>query len=448
MSAPRAYPAHLDVAPIERARGVVRVPGSKSISIRALLLAALAEGETELVGLLDSDDTRVMREALVALGVPLVPLAQDGLRVFGSARFPRDQADLFVGNSGLSARTLIAALAFMGGHYRLAGVARMHERPIDDLVTSLVHLGARIAYLESPGRLPLEILPAERTSGLPVRVRGAASSQFLTGLLQAATLLAETGDCCIELEGTLISRPYVALTLDVMRRFGVSVAGDVDAPAATFRIAQGSRYRSPGRFAIEGDASSASYFLGLGAAAGGPVRVQGLGRESVQGDIGFAEVLSGIGATVRFGPDWIEASSAGVRGGFRFAPFDLDLNHIPDAAMTLAVLALFAKGPSRLRNIGSWRVKETDRLAAMACELEKLGAQVRAGDDFLEIEPPRTFCAATIKTYDDHRMAMAFTLAACGGHRVRIEDPGCVAKTFPDYFERLDELLSRTEPGS
>ncbi|MEQ1438171.1 3-phosphoshikimate 1-carboxyvinyltransferase [Fontimonas sp. SYSU GA230001] len=436
-------PPFLDLAPIRGARGTLRLPGSKSVSIRALLLASLAQGETRLTGLLDSDDTRVMREALRACGVPLHDEGEAGLCVRGAARFPLREAQIFVGNSGLSIRTLVAVLCFMDGRYRLSGVPRMHERPIGDLVDALRPLGARITYLERERFPPLLIEPALPRVAQPVRVRGDASSQFLTGILQAAPLLAREQPLTVQVEGELISRPYIDLSIALMRRFGVEVergAGASGAPRYT--VAAGARYCSPGVFAVEGDASSASYFLALGALAGGPVRVLGMGRSSLQGDVRFAEVLTAMGAEIAQGDDWTEARSIGLAAGFRPRAIDADFNHIPDAAMTAAVIALFADGPSVLRNIGSWRVKETDRIAAMATELTKVGARVEVGADYLRIEPPTVLRAASIDTYDDHRMAMSFSLVACGGVNVRINDPGCVSKTFPDYFAQLAALTS------
>jgi 3-phosphoshikimate 1-carboxyvinyltransferase len=436
-------PDFLDLAPIRAARGELRLPGSKSVSIRVLLLAALSEGETVLAGLLDSDDTRVMREALKACGVPLQELGENLWRVQGAARLPRREADIFVGNSGLSIRTLVAVLAFMDGRYRLSGIPRMHERPIGDLVDALRPLGARIGYLQKEGFPPLLIEPAQARAAQPVRVRGDASSQFLTGILQSAPLLAREQDLVIEVEGELISKPYIELSIALMRRFGVEVQrGTTAAGTPRFTVAAGARYRAPGSLAVEGDASSASYFLALGALAGGPVRVQGMGSASLQGDVRFAEVMSAMGAEVTQGEDWTEVRSPGLASGFRLKAIDADFNHIPDAAMTVAVAALFADGPSLLRNIGSWRVKETDRIAAMAAELAKLGAGVEAGPDYLRVTPPAALRTAAIDTYDDHRMAMSFSLAACGGIPVRINDPGCVAKTFPDYFSRLAALTT------
>jgi len=414
----------LELKAASRAAGTVRLPGSKSISNRVLLLAALAQGETEIAGLLDADDTRVMREALSRLGV-----AFEGKKIVGAGgAFPVRKADLFLGNAGTAFRPLTAALAFCGGEYSLSGVPRMHERPIGDLVDALRGIGARVDYAGKQGFPPLTIRPG-KLSLERLRVRGDVSSQFLTALLMALPLLGKNAR--IEVQGELISKPYVEITLNVMKRFGVEVRRTgwryFDVPAAT--------YRSPGKIHVEGDASSASYFLAAGAIGGGPVRVEGVGRESIQGDARFVDVLKQMGAEVALGDDFIE-----VKGG-KLRPIDLDLNHIPDAAMTAAVLALFAGGPSVIRNIGSWRVKETDRIAAMATELRKVGAQVEEGKDFLKITPEKLKSDVSIDTYDDHRMAMSFALVALGGVPVRINDPQCVAKTFPDYFSALRSIL-------
>ena len=420
----------LELKAARGARGSVRLPGSKSISNRVLLLAALAAGDTEVRGLLDAEDTRVMREALERLGVPITERS-DALTVHGAAgAFGEKKADLFLGNAGTALRPLTAALALSEGEYFVAGVPRMHERPIGDLVDALRAIGARIDYRGKPGFPPLAIHPAKVRVAAPVPVKGDVSSQFLSALLMALPL---TGaDATIEVHGELISKPYVEITLNVMRRFGVAVERD---GGSRFRI-PGVRYASPGSIYVEGDASSASYFLAAGALGGGPVRVVGVGRESIQGDVRFGEVLEAMGARVRMDDGWIEC---GGRGKLR--PIDMDLNHIPDAAMSAAVLALFADGPSRLRNIASWRVKETDRIAAMATELRKLGAQVAEGADYLAITPPPAVQGnVAIDTYDDHRMAMSFALVALGGVPVRINNPACVAKTFPDYFSTLASI--------
>lgn len=425
------YPEHLDLPALAGARGTVRLPGSKSISNRTLLLAALAEGTTEIRDLLDSDDTRHMLDALGKLGVVIAGDAASGVtHVTGcGGRFPVRQADLFLGNAGTAFRPLTAALALAGGHYRLSGVARMHERPIGDLVDGLRAIGADIRYTGNNGFPPLAIGPGAIKPMPTVRVRGDVSSQFLTALLMALPL---TGAAtAIEVDGELISKPYIDITLNLMARFGVEVKRE---GWERFNIPAGTAYRSPGTVPVEGDASGASYFLAAGAIGGGPVRIEGVGRSSIQGDVRFADALEQLGARITWGDTWIEAR--GPANG-RLRAFDLDLNHIPDAAMTLAVAALFADGPCRLRNVASWRVKETDRLTAMATELRKVAATVEEGADYLRVTPPPALRGAAIDTYDDHRIAMCFSLVALGGVPMRINDPGCVAKTFPDYFDRF-----------
>ncbi len=422
----------LDLDPIARVQGTVKMPGSKSISNRVLLLAALSEGETRVKDLLDSDDTRVMLEALARLGVRIERPSDDSAVVHGvGGSFPVKSAELRLGNAGTAFRPLAAALALTGGEYRLSGAPRMHERPIGDLVDALRRLGARIEYSGAEGFPPLVVHAGRIRAGDKVRVRGDVSSQYLSALLMALPM---TG-ARIEVEGELISKPYVEITLNLMRRFGVEVERN---GWKTFTV-PAKRYASPGEIRVEGDASSASYFLAAGAIGGGPVRVEGVGRGSIQGDVRFTEVLERMGAQISMGEDWIEASA----GRGKLNAIDADLNHIPDAAMTAAVTALFAKGPSTIRNIASWRVKETDRIAAMATELRKLGAAVEEGNDSIRVTPPAALKPATIATYDDHRMAMSFSLAALGGIKVRINDPGCVGKTFPEYFDTLASISRR-----
>ena len=416
----------LELSPARRAAGTVRLPGSKSISNRVLLLASLAAGDTKITGALDAEDTLVMRKALSALGVSFD--RETALGVGGP--FPVKQAELFLGNAGTAFRPLTAVLAMCGGEYRLSGVPRMHERPIGDLVDALRGVGARIDYAGREGFPPLVIHPGKIDVEQKLRVKGDVSSQFLSALLMALPLTGRTAR--VDVVGELISKPYVEITLNVMRRFGQEVRRD---GWKSFEV-HGGTYVSPGRFFVEGDASSASYFLAAGALGGGPVRVEGVGKDSIQGDVRFVEVLERMGAKVVFGEGWIEAS-----GGKPLRAIDLDLNHIPDAAMTAAVLTLFAEGPSTIRNIGSWRVKETDRIAAMATELRKLGAEVEEGQDFLKVTPAKLKSNVAIDTYDDHRMAMSFSLVALGGVPVRINDPQCVAKTFPDYFAALRSIL-------
>ncbi|HQR51218.1 MAG TPA: 3-phosphoshikimate 1-carboxyvinyltransferase [Methylophilaceae bacterium] len=423
----------LDLSPASKAAGTIKLPGSKSISNRTLLLAALAEGITQVRDLLASDDTARMLEALKILGVPLEQTGPDDWKVGGQAGpFKVKDADLFLGNAGTAFRPLTAALALSGGHYQLSGVPRMHERPIGDLVDALRQAGADIRYLGNADYPPLEILPAVVNSG-KVNVKGNVSSQFLTALLMALPLTGQ--QTIIEVVGELISKPYIEITLNLMARFGVVVKRD---GWQAFTIPANSHYTSPGELWVEGDASSASYFLAAGAIGGGPVRVEGIGKESIQGDVRFAEALEKMGARITMGNHWIEASASG-----RLNAIDLDCNHIPDAAMTLAIAALFADGTTTLRNIASWRVKETDRIAAMASELRKIGAVVEEGADYICVTPPQKLTPnAAIDTYDDHRMAMCFSLVSLGGVPVTINDPRCVAKTFPDYFARFAQVVA------
>ncbi len=424
----------LDLPALSGARGKVRLPGSKSISNRMLLLAALANGKTRVKGLLDSDDTQVMLESLTRLGVEWQRLDNsDEYLVDGvGGAFPVKQAELFLGNAGTAFRSLTAATALAGGQYTLTGVPRMHERPIGALVNALRQLGAQISYLGNEGFPPLAMSPASSEADSVASVKGNVSSQYLTGLLLSAPLLGRA--VTIRVEGELISKPYVEITLNLMRRFGVEVKREdwrsFTVPATV--------YRSPGEIEVEGDASSASYFLAAGALGHGPVRVEGVGRNSIQGDVRFAEALARMGAEIGFGPNWIESR---LGCGSKLNAIDLDCNHIPDAAMTLAVLALFADGVSTLRNIASWRVKETDRIAAMATELRKVGATVEEGADYIRVTPPaRLIPNAVIDTYDDHRMAMCFSLVSLGGVPIRINDPKCVAKTFPGYFDVFSSI--------
>jgi 3-phosphoshikimate 1-carboxyvinyltransferase len=438
---------HLDLVPIRRVRGRVKLPGSKSISNRILLLAALARGDTRIFDVLESDDTRYMLEALGKLGIETASEDAGSIRVRGAAgAFPVKEADLFLGNAGTVFRPLTAVLAVMGGDYRLSGVPRMHERPIGDLVDALRQLGADIAYRGKPGYPPLAVRSGAKIPDKAVSVRGDVSSQFLTALLIALPLLRTKTE--ITVEGDLVSKPYVEITLNMMRRFGVDVGRN---GWSSFTVPATTGYVSPGEIFVEGDASSASYFLAAGAISGlrggGPVRVEGVGRASIQGDVRFTEILERMGAQIVVGDNWIEAQAGketARRGKLR--AINADLNHIPDAAMTVAVVALFADGASMLRNIGSWRVKETDRIAAMANELRKFGAVVEEGPDYLRITPPlssKLNSGIPIDTYDDHRMAMCFSLIAVGGVAVRINDPGCVAKTFPDYFDVLAGISER-----
>ncbi|HSB98454.1 MAG TPA: bifunctional 3-phosphoshikimate 1-carboxyvinyltransferase/cytidylate kinase [Burkholderiaceae bacterium] len=438
----------LDLPPLRHARGSVQLPGSKSISNRVLLLAGLADGRTEIHDLLDSDDTQVMLQGLRLLGCGIE--TRDGRTavtgIGGSLPRLHGPLKLFLGNAGTAMRPLTAALALLvtrdGGEVELSGVARMHERPIGDLVDALRQLGAQVDYLRHEGYPPLRLRGGGTLrTAQPIRVRGDVSSQFLTALLLALPLVSGESAIVVEVDGELISKPYVEITLALLRRFGITVQHD---DLQRFTIPSGSRYRGPPRIHVEGDASSASYFIAAGAIAAieAPLRVEGVGLDSIQGDIRFIDAARAMGARVSGGPSWIEVR----RGAWPLKAVTLDCNHMPDAAMTLAAMALYADGRTRLTHIGSWRVKETDRIAAMASELRKLGATVVDGADFIEVAPPSAWRRATLHTYDDHRMAMCLSLAAfnplAGGHvPVRLLDPRCVAKTFPDYFETLFEVV-------
>jgi 3-phosphoshikimate 1-carboxyvinyltransferase len=438
----------LDIPPLVSADGTVTLPGSKSISNRVLLLSALSHGSTVIHDLLDSDDTRVMLDALTQLGCS-VTASGSTVTVAGlGGRLPCSPARLFLGNAGTAMRPLTAALAVSGGEFELSGVPRMHERPIGDLVDALRQLGCSITCTGVEGYPPLRIGPPLLKLDVPIQVRGDVSSQFLTALLMSLPL-ASASDIVIEVVGELISKPYIEITLNLLARFGIQVRRE---GWQRFTIPAGSRYQSPGEIHVEADASSASYFIALGAIASPRpgaqgIRIQGVGAASIQGDIRFIDAAQAMGARVVSGTNWLEVS----RGAWPLRAIDLDCNHIPDAAMTLAVMALYADGTTTLRNIASWRVKETDRIAAMARELRKLGATVEEGADFIRVTPPASpaqWTAASIHTYDDHRVAMCFSLAAFNpaGLPVRIEDPKCVAKTFPDYFEALFSL-AQVAPG-
>lgn len=435
--------AFLDIPPLDSAAGTVVLPGSKSISNRVLLLAALCSGTTAIHDILDSDDTRVMLDALRALGCG-VQHAGRSVAVTGlGGHAPAQHARLFLGNAGTAMRPLTAALALIGGEFELSGVARMHERPIGDLVDALRQLGCRIDYLGTEGYPPLRIHPSRPQVDAPIRVRGDVSSQFLTALLLALPLVA-VRDVVVEVVGELISKPYVEITLNLLARFGIRVSRE---GWQRFTIPAGSTYTSPGEIHVEADASSASYFVAMGAiaSAGAPLRIEGVGESSIQGDIRFIDAARAMGAIVASGPNHLEVR----RGAWPLKAIDLDCNHIPDAAMTLAVMALYASGTTTLRNIASWRVKETDRIAAMAKELRKLGAGIEEGADYLRVSPPDAWRPASIHTYDDHRVAMCFSLAAFNpaGVTVRIEDPKCVGKTFPDYFEAFFSV-AQAEPAA
>ena len=428
--------AFLDLPALQGASGTITLPGSKSISNRVLLLSALCQGTTVVHDLLDSDDTRVVLAALRQLGCGVdVQGTTVTITGLGGQLKHHDAIEFFMGNAGTAMRPLTAALAVLGGDFTLKGVPRMHERPSGDLVDALRLLGCSIDYLGNDGFPPLHIGKPSLKVDSPIQVRGDVSSQFLTALLMALPLAAKTQDIVIEVVGELISKPYIDITLNLLARYGIAVKRD---GWQRFTIPQGCNYQSPGTIHVEADASSASYFIALGAIAEGDgIRIQGVGADSIQGDIRFMDAAEQMGAKITSGPNWLEIN----RGAWPLKGITLDCNHIPDAAMTLAVMALYADGPTTLRNIASWRVKETDRIVAMATECRKLGATVEEGPDWITVHPlPKgNWKAASIHTYDDHRVAMCFSLAAFNADQVpvRVEDPKCVAKTFPDYFEAL-----------
>ncbi|MGS2720272.1 3-phosphoshikimate 1-carboxyvinyltransferase [Paraglaciecola aestuariivivens] len=421
----------LTLSPISNVSGTVNVPGSKSLSNRALLLAALAKGETHLTNLLDSEDIQHMLTALTQLNVQYrLSDCKTQCWVTGNAGvFSASQPlSLFLGNAGTAMRPLCAVLACSQGEFELTGEPRMEERPIGSLVDSLKQAGAQIEYLKAPGYPPLKI-KGQAVKGGNITVDGSVSSQFLTALLMSSPLFEQ--DTQIVISGELVSKPYIDITLHTMAQFGIVVENQ---NYQEFLIKGQQQYQSPGHFLVEGDASSASYFLAAGAIKGGTVRVTGIGKNSIQGDIRFAEVLEKMGAKVNWQEDFIEVSGAPLTA------VDLDMNHIPDAAMTIATTALFAEGTTSIRNIYNWRVKETDRLAAMSCELRKVGARVEEGHDYIRITPAEKLNHAAIDTYNDHRVAMCFSLVALSDTAVTINDPACTAKTFPDYFARFASI--------
>lgn len=418
----------ITLAPVAAVGGNVNLPGSKSVSNRALLLAALAKGTTRLTNLLDSDDVRHMLAALEQLGVSYrLSADRTQCEVVGLGRpftsSVSQSQELFLGNAGTAMRPLAAALTLGQGVFVLTGEPRMKERPIGSLVDTLRQAGAKVDYLGNEGFPPLSIT-GTGLSGGKVRIDGAISSQFLTAFLMVAPLADD--DLDIEIVGELVSKPYIDITLNIMARFGVTVTHD---SYRCFKVVGRQQYRSPGDYLVEGDASSASYFLAAAAIKGGEITVTGIGRNSVQGDIRFADVLAAMGAEIEYGDSYIRCRRKGP-----LQAVDMDMNHIPDAAMTIATAALFAEGTTRIRNVYNWRVKETDRLAAMTTELRKVGAEVEEGRDYICITPPVRLCHAAIDTYNDHRMAMCFSLVALSDVPVTINDPGCVSKTFPDYF--------------
>jgi 3-phosphoshikimate 1-carboxyvinyltransferase len=421
----------LTLKAIAKVEGEINLPGSKSLSNRALLLASLAEGTTHISNLLDSDDTRYMLHALRQLGIKYT-LSQDKTEctIVGNAGAIETFGfeSLFLGNAGTAMRPLCASLSVGKGVYLLTGEPRMKERPIGHLVDALRQAGATIGYVEKEGYPPLRIL-GNGLKGGEVEIDGAISSQFLTSLLMASPMAEE--DMTIKIKGELVSKPYIDITLHIMKSFGIEVEND---KYQVFKIKAGQVYKAVEHFMVEGDASSASYFLAAAAIKGGTVKVRGISKNSVQGDIAFIDVLEEMGAKVEWGEGFVSVSKD------RLQSIDIDGNAIPDAIMTLATMAVFCEGTTTIRNIANWRVKETDRLYAMATELRKVGATVEEGEDYLKITAPKELKHAQIDTYDDHRMAMCFSLLALDEVSVSINDPKCTAKTFPTYFEVLESI--------
>ena len=421
----------ITLSPIDKISGIVNLPGSKSLSNRILLISMLAEGQTKIHNLLDSDDTRRMVDAFKNIGINFEEKrSENSILVYGTGgEIPVSEATLLLGNAGTAIRPLTAAMTLGHGRFVLDGIDRMRERPIKDLVDGLNQLGANIACINGTGCPPVEVV----AGGLPggrIRLSGSISSQYLTSILMVAPYAKREIE--IEITGKLVSEPYVKMTIDLMRRFGVHVNHK---EFKKFHVPL-QNYQSPGSIFVEGDASSASYFLAGAAITGGSVTVKGCGSESIQGDVFFAEVLEKMGAKVNWSPHQLTLTGAKLKG------IDVDMNRMPDVAMTLSVTALFASGTTIIRNIYNWRLKETERLVAVSKELRKLGAEIFEGHDYIVIKPPQEIKATAIDTYDDHRMAMSFSLAACGKSEITINNPKCVSKTFPDYFDVLSVLSS------
>ncbi len=442
----------VEVVPGGRVEGVIRPPGSKSLTNRALLCAAFAPGVSRLTGALRSEDTEVMLDALDAIGVGVE--AGDGgesLRVEGRIR-PVDPGsekpiELFVANSGTTIRFLTAALSAAGGHYLLRGVERMHQRPIADLTDAIRPVLAGAIETISSGGCPPVRIDSSGWRGDTIEVAGSVSSQYLSGLMMAAPISssARRGDRSstrIVVLGELVSRPYVDMTAAVMRSFGAEVTLVTDNLDENQSIAVeiGEATFQPIEYAIEPDASAASYFWAAAAISGGRVRVAGLTRGALQGDVQFCEVLEQMGCAVDYGAEETTVKGGHLRG------VDVDMNHISDTVQTIAVVALFADGPTRVRGVAHNRFKETDRIGDLACELRKLGAEVDEHDDGMTITPPRDrtrLHGATLETYHDHRMAMSLSLAGLRITGVKIKNPACTSKTYPEFFADLEQLIGR-----
>lgn len=426
--------SQITLKPVSEVSGEVHLPGSKSLSNRALLLACLAKGRTRISNLLEADDILHMVNALKSLGIDLHWNKPDRVcEVTGlGGAFPgtNELLELNLGNAGTAIRPLTAALCLSPGTFVIDGDSQMRERPIGHLVDALKQLGANVQYMGNEGYPPLTIKGGNLQGG-HAQLPGNISSQYLTSLLLILPMCEK--ESVLEVQGEQVSKPYLHLTLEIMKTFGVHARHE---DFQKFVIPGKQHYQSPGSYLVEGDASSASYFLAAAAIKGGTVRVHGIGKNSTQGDIQFLDVLEKMGASVQLEENWVEVSRNKLYG------IDMDLNHIPDAAMTIATTALFANGPTTIRNIYNWRVKETDRMSAMASELRKVGAEVKTGDDYITIDPPEHLHSCAIETYNDHRVAMAFSLASLGGAEITILNPECTNKTFPDYFDLFDDICT------
>jgi len=418
----------------KQVRGFIKLPGSKSITNRVLLMAALGSGVTKLIDPLRSEDTDQMINALIKLGVSVKEVNDDKktLEIKGAEHnFPNKDTNLFLGNSGTTFRPLAAVLAMMRGSYNLSGIERMHERPIKDLVDALEQMGSSIQYEKNHGYPPITIKNKSIEISKPIKIKGDISSQYLTALLIAGPI--SNNEFNIEVVGDLISKPYIDITLKLLTKFNIFYNND---NWRLFSLKKDSVYRNPTKIFVEGDASSASYFFAAASLAGS-IEIKGINKDSIQGDLKFLDIISKMGAKIEYKSDSIQVSRASSLKGL-----EIDCIEIPDAAMTLAIMAVFADKPTKLKNIGSWRVKETDRILAMDNELTKMGVEVSTTHDSMTVFPRKQLNDnISIKTYNDHRIAMCFSLFCLKNLNITIQDPNCVNKTYPDYFKDLKSVI-------
>ena len=418
----------------KQVRGCIKLPGSKSITNRVLLMAALGSGVTKLIDPLRSEDTDQMINALIKLGVSVKEVNDDqnSIEIKGAEQnFPNKNTNLFLGNSGTTFRPLAAVLAMMRGDYYLSGIERMHERPIKDLVDALEQMGSSIQYEKNHGYPPITINNSSIEISEPIQIKGDISSQYLTALLIAGPI--SNNEFNIEVIGDLISKPYIDITLKLLTKFNIFYNND---NWRLFSLKKDSVYRNPTKIFVEGDASSASYFFAAASLAGS-IEIKGINKDSIQGDLKFLDIISKMGAKIEYKSDSIQVSRASNLKGL-----EIDCIEIPDAAMTLAIMAVFADKPTKLKNIGSWRVKETDRILAMNNELTKMGVEVSTTHDSMTIFPQKQLNDnISIETYNDHRIAMCFSLFCLKNLNITIQDPNCVNKTYPDYFKDLKSVI-------